>query len=270
MFKMMKWAVIGTAGLGAIGFVTLGTDFPSYLATAAGSMKSSVQEQIPVEFEMQRAEKLVNGIEPQIRDAERNVARAEVELERMHESVERLDAVVKHERSKLERGREFEGETTATLASDDRLQVALRRADLEQTFDSYRNHEMTLKTKQAKIKRQTRAVAVAKQRLQAMRAKKESLADDLRALEAQKNWLDTLAVDSNRFEIDDSALTQAKALVERIRNKLDVDQRILENDVVPGSHGVAGELNRDIRGEINAYFDDSRASVSEMPGLVTR
>jgi chromosome segregation ATPase len=257
IIKALKWTILTTAVVGGAGFLLFGTSLGSYVGTMASSIKEGVEEKIPVEFELKRAEKLIRAIEPQIDNCRRDVARAEVELDELQASVGHMQQVVDAEQKRLKTGARMLGvdaEATFVLASDS---LARRRVeiDLQRTLDSYRNNQSILKTKRALIERQLEAVAVAKQRLTAVRSEKEGLEDQVRALKTQQQWVESMAANSRRFDLDDTALSQAKEALAKVRKRLDVAQKMLENDMVfHADEGVASVPSRDVLKEIAEEF----------------
>lgn len=265
MFRPIKWLFLSALVVGGAGFVLFGTDLGSYLGTVASSVKESVEGRIPVEFELKRAEKLIDEIAPQIEQCKRDTARAEVELEELQESVLHLEKVVAGEEKKLASGARLlssdGGDVEYRLTSDF---YARRRVEieLERTLDSYKNNRAILKTKRALIERQMEAVAAAKQRLAAVRAEKESLEDQVRALKTQQKWIEAMAASSTRFDLDDSALSQAKEALAKVRKRLDVAQRMLENDMVWHQGEVTAEpSSRDVLREIREELGAAEATV---------
>jgi len=263
--KAFKMLFLTGAVLGGTGFLLFGTNLGSYLGTMATSVKESVEGQIPVDFEIKRAEKLIMQIDPQIENCKRDVARAEVELEELHASVQGLEKSVGQEEKRLKTGARLlaaDGTTTVALASD----VLTRRrveSDLRRTMDSYNNNLSILKTKRALIDRQTEAVGVAKQRLAAVRAEKETLADQVRALRTQQSWIETMGASQKRFDLDDSALSQAKEALTKVQKRLDIAQKMLENDMVLQADEPlsAVEPGRDVLKEIREHFGTETATI---------
>ncbi|MBP8299831.1 MAG: hypothetical protein KA020_05710, partial [Planctomycetes bacterium] len=123
-----------------------------------------------------------------------------------------------------------DGTSEVQLAADfgarRRVQV-----DLQRTKDSYVNNVAILKAKRALIDRQSKAVDAAKQRLIAVRSEREALEDQVRALKTQQQQVEALAANSQRFDLDSTALSQAKEVIATVRKRLDVAQRMLENDL---------------------------------------
>ncbi|HEB53117.1 MAG TPA: hypothetical protein ENI87_07685 [bacterium] len=254
--KTFKLLLIGSVVLGGAGFLFLGSAFPSYVGTVASSVRESVAGQIPIDVELKRAESLIRQIDPQIKSCRRDLANAEIDLERLQESVAHLEKVVDAEEKKLKLG--------AALLKDDATGVRLaadfgarRRvsADLARTKDSYVNNLAILKTKRALIERQHRAVDAAKERLAAVRFERQSLEDQVRALKTQQMQVEALAATSARFDLDSTALSQAKEVINNVRRRLDVAQRMLENDLAFQGDPVGAEVDeRNVLKEIDELF----------------
>lgn len=254
--KTFKMLLIGSAVLGGAGFLFLGTDFPSYVGSVATSVRESVTEQIPVEIELKRADNLIRQIDPQINKCKLDLARAEVDLGSLQDSVAHLEKVVTAEEKKLKLGAALLREDTPNgirLAAD---YGARRRvnADLGRTKDSYVNNLAILKSKRKLIDRQTRAVEAAKERLTAVRHQRASLQDQVRALKTQQMQVEAMAATNHRFDLDSTALSQATEVINGVRKRLDVAQRMLENDIAFTGGTVEGVEDRNVIKEIDELF----------------
>ena len=261
--KTIKTLVFTTVALGGVGFLMFGTDLGSYLGTVAASVKEEVEEQIPIDFELRRAEGLIREIDPQIQSCKRDLARAEVELEELRDSVGHLKQVVVEEERQLKRGAKLltdgvirTGHVSVALAEDSTARERVER-NLQRHMDSYRNHQAILQTKRSLIERQTQAVEVAKRRLMSVREEKENLSDQVQALRTQKQMIETMAAGQKQFRLDDSALSHAKAALEKVKKRLDVAQKMLENEVLWHGEGdlIEGDdPSRDVLTEIHEHF----------------
>jgi chromosome segregation ATPase len=254
--KTFKMLLISSVVLGGAGFLFFGTDFPSYVGTVAGSVRESVAGQIPVDIELKRADNLIRQIDPQIKNCKLELARAEVELTELQDSVHHLDKVVTAEEKKLKLGAALLREATpdgVRLAAD---KGARRRvsAGLGRTKDSYVSNLAILKAKRARIDVQTRTVSAAKDRLASVRYERIALEDQVRALKAQQMQIEAMAATSSSFELDSTALSQAKEVIAKVRKRLDVAQRVLENDMAFAGEPVAGTENRNVVKEIDELF----------------
>jgi chromosome segregation ATPase len=254
--KTFKLMILSGVVLGGAGFLFLGTAFPSYVRTVAGTVRESVQGQIPVELEIKRAESLIRQIDPQIETCKRDLARAEVELEELQQSIQRLERLVDSEQKKLKVGaRLLNGDepATAQLAADFSARRRVQH-DLQRTKDSYVNNTAILSAKRALVERQGKAVDAAQQRLLAVRSEREALEDQVRALKTQQQQVEALAANSHRFDFDSTALSQAKEVIAGVKKRLDIAQRMLENDMA-GIDPIAVVVDeRNVLREIEELF----------------
>jgi peptidoglycan hydrolase CwlO-like protein len=263
---MIKWAAIGVTGLGAVGYFLFGENAMNYVSTMATSVKDSVRGQIPIEFELKRAEGLIADIAPQIQQCKLEVARQEVQLEGLTDDIDRLERDVARGERKLKAGADLlasNGEATTyqlagTTCSRERVEM-----DLERTFEAYKSNSELLTNKKALIERQTKAVAAARSKLDAVRAEEARLRDLIGQLKTQKAQIDAMAASSKSFTLDDSALGQAKKVLTEVKERLDVAQRMLADDLF-FEKGVSTESGppRDIVKEIRMHFASNASTTA--------
>ena len=87
---MLKRSIyVGSGALLLMGLL-FGRDACSYVTTTVGWVKDSVRDSIPIEFEIERARKMLTELEPEIRRNMHLIAKEEVALERLEKQVERL------------------------------------------------------------------------------------------------------------------------------------------------------------------------------------
>ncbi|MBI5853135.1 MAG: hypothetical protein HZB39_19160 [Planctomycetes bacterium] len=253
ILRLIKWTVIGAAALCATGYVLFGTQIGSYLGTAASSFREGVAESIPIDFELKRARNLIREIDPQLHDARRELAQSEVDLQAVQEEVTRLEKEVGDGERKLRAvsASMTGGSVGFTFANNERVRVRVE-FDLERTFEAFKNKVALLEGKKKLIARQEHAVSAARLRLDAVRAEKGRLEEMVAALTTQKRQLDALAASSRTIELDDTALGRAREVLDQVKNRLDVAQRMLEDEIFAAPEGKAA--SRDIVAEITRYF----------------
>ena len=254
MFKLLKWGAI--AGLVAVGgaFFLFGTQAGSYVRTAASSLRDGIHDQIPLEFELKRAERLIGEIEPQLREAHREVAQAEVDLDNTSKEINALQERVQDGRQKLEAvsANLAGGKGEVRLASWERSRAQF---NLERTFEQHKHEVKLLDAKRNLLERQQRAVVVARSHFEAVRSEKQRLEGMISQLRAQKRQLDAMAASSQKFQLDDSALGDARELLDQIKNRLDVAQRMMEDEVFLDAEGSGQKVNPHIADEVQAWLD---------------
>lgn len=254
--KTIRTLFLGGAALAVLGYILFGRAFPSYVGTAVDTARAAVADHVPVDMEIRRAEGLIRQIDPQIDTCKRDLARAEVDLEELTESVARLEKSVAIDERRLRAGAErLKGEPRVVALASSGEALRRTQAGLERAKDSYVNDAAMLKTRRALVERQTKAVAAARERLEAVRLERAALDDQLHMLRTQRLHLEALAAASTRCEIDDSALGRAKEALGGIKKRLDVAQRVLENDLAfHGEPAAAPSASRDIVREIDDLF----------------
>ncbi len=261
MFKLIKWIGIGTVGAATAGYFLFGSNTLSYVDTAFSSIRDEINGSIPIEFELKRASKLVKDIDPQVRKGHRQLIQAEVELEKLQKDVAYLRESVQKSEKRLK----------AASAAIDRGEASYQLADwrehqrleyhLERTFEKHQNNEEMLKSKTALIERQSKVVTAARQHLGAIKKQKSYLVDMIADLRTQKAQLDTLQASSRTISFDDpdTALGQAKESLAKLKERLDVAQRCLEEEMFFDGASEFKPSGRDIAAEIQDYFSEQGA-----------
>lgn len=258
MLKLIKWTLIGTVAVGATSFFLFGDHAWNYVSTAIGSVKEGVRGRIPVEFEIKRAEKLIRAIGPEIQHCKLDLARAEVQLDNLMDDVARLERRIAVNERKLQRAASLAGEGTtvpARLASTDSIRHERMQVELERLFETYKADKALLRSKKSLVQRHSQAVAAARARLDAVRNERARLVDLVGTLKAQKNQIDAMAASSRSFTLDDSALSKAKEVLQQVKERLDVAQRMLEDDLAfERGDRTSDAPHRDVLVEIRKYF----------------
>lgn len=124
-----------------------------------------------------------------------------------------------------------------------RERVAL---NLQRGLEALRSDTSLLQSKQQLLERQRKTVDVARERLQAVRAEQVRLSDLVGSLRLQQQQVEALAVQAPNVTIDTSALSAAKSTLADIRQRIEVSQRMLQNDMVferaPGDPPLAVDV----------------------------
>jgi DNA repair exonuclease SbcCD ATPase subunit len=271
--KLIKTTLFGGGALLLAGFLIFGKDFHSYAKTAFHDVQSAVKDGVSVDFELRRAKELIQQIEPQILEARREVARAEVELDGLKKEIRGLEDNLDKGQGKIGRLRQMLSESGVENGSAGRLRTvsnvrghgAFRyeisrlqvERELARTFDLFRSQKELMESKSKLILRQSQILEAARTKLVAVRGEKQRLEDLTTQLEARKRQLDALAASNQQYEFDDSALSKAKAVLDDIKKRLDVKERMIQEGIFFET-GVIGtaveEETRDITSEVDEYF----------------
>ncbi len=227
MFK--KSLCIGLTSLFAMGLV-FGRDAASYVKTGAGYVKNSVKDSVPLEFEIERARKMIVDLKPEIERNMRTIAREEVEVERLERQVTRTA-------SKLQKGQ-------ADLA---KMMVDVKTGDTRFTYGSrtysvdHVKLDMSNRLAQAKTTKETlnsldkvlvarrRGLDAARVKLEQMLAAKQQLAIEVENLEARRK-LNAVAKAAEMTVFDESKLARLQELITDLDTRMNVDERLMNID----------------------------------------
>jgi chromosome segregation ATPase len=219
-------------------------------------VKDSVRSSVPIEFEIDRARKMVKNLIPDIRRNMHVIAKEEVEVERLEGQIERAEGKLERDRAELIRLR-------ADLAADKKLyQYAGRRysrgqvkADLARRFERFKTNEATRASLRDIHHARLCSLDAARQKLEGMLAAKRQLEVDVENLEARLKMVE-VAQTTSEYNFDDSRLARVKDLVSDIRTRLAVAEKLVNADVKYSDQIPLEEpAPADIVEQVTEYFE---------------
>lgn len=261
--KLFKMTLFGGAAAVVVGFLVFGEHFTSYASTAFKDLRAAVKDGVSVDFELRRARELVGKIDPQVLEARREVARAEVDLERLQEELRALQVSIDKGEGKISRLRRWidengPSEGLTRVSWEAKVSDVQVKQELARTFDLFRNQKELLDSKAKLMVRQRQVLEAARNKLAAVRSEKQKLEDMITQLEARKRQLDALAATTQQIELDDSSLGQARKVLEEIKRRLDVKEKMIQEGIyLEGIATTEQTDDRDIVGEVERYFGDA-------------
>jgi len=256
MCKMVKKGVVGLALAAGALYLAFGTSAPSYVRTAFHKMRKTAHQNVPVEFEIEKARQDVAALEPAIRQQIEVLANANVDIKY-------LGRDIADTRSNLET------EGKALVALNDGLKSGHLqltggstrytpdeiRTDLARRWERYKQVQRTLKDKESILKSREEIAANAKRQLDEMAATKKSLLVKIEGIEARLSQLKATQA-ANEYTFDDTALSRAKQTVANLEKQLDRMAEVVDQEARFSDKGipVAIEPSRDVSREIDAEF----------------
>lgn len=263
-FRLHKLVMTG-AGLALVGGFFFGRDAFSYVATAAGWVKDSVRGSVPVEFEIERARKLVKDLVPDIRRNMHVIAQEEVEVERADKQIAELtDKLTKEREDMLKLKTDLSGDKDAFEYGGRKYTLDEVKTDLARRFERYKTHEATLASLQDIRTARSRSLNAARQKLDGMLAAKRQLEVDVENLDARLKVVE-VAQTTSSFHIDDSQLGRARELIADVRTRLNVAERMVQvEDKLQGEIPVDEPTPTNIVEQVSEYFDSSGEKVAEL------
>jgi len=265
MFRRLQKLVMTFAAIAVIGGFFFGRDAFSYVATAAGWVKDSVRNSVPVEFEIERARKLVKDLVPDIRRNMHVIAQEEVEVERADKQIDELEEKLDREREEMLRLKsDLATDKTSFNYGSRPYTIDEVKTDLARRFERYKTHEATLASLRDIRAARGKSLDAARQKLDGMLASKRQLEVDVENLDARLKVVE-VAQTTSSFSFDDSQLGRAKELIADVRSRLSVAERMVH---VEGE--LQGEIPLDeptpanIAEQVSEYFGAATDQVAEV------
>lgn len=256
---MIKKTLFLVVGLGLLSVLFFGRDAISYVATAACKVKQSVKDSVPIEFQIDRARKELEGLTPEIKRNMVSVAKEEVELERLEKRIEGLekqigkgeDEVMKLQ-ADLRSGQNVFRYAGRNFSSDE------ARFMLASKFNRFKTDSKTLEHLR-KIQA-TRAMQLESSRMKLgeMVSMRKQLEVQLEEVDARREAV-AVAQTAEPLHFDDSALGRIKELVADLDARVAVEEKLSDTSLADyGEVDVTSgeEPETDILEEVAAYFQE--------------
>ena len=253
---MVKKSIVAGAALVLLLGLCFGRNALSYVTTGVGKVSSAVKDSVPINFEIDRAHKMVKELTPEIRRNMHVIAREEIELERLEkrsaETEKRLaqdrDEIF-HLKTELDKGHEY-----YHLAGH-RYSANEVKTDVANRFKEYKTDDATSLNLRKVVQARRRSLSAARQKLNGMLAARRQLQVDIENLEARLKMVE-VAQTTSIFNFDDSHLARTRELVQDIQTRIDVAERLIGaernfHDRIPLEEPEV----EDVSDQITEYFD---------------
>lgn len=235
MFNWKEWADLGmkmltlrrliVAGAVAAGVYTVGDDAVSYVSTATRLAGDQVNDHVPIAFELERAKTMIDSLVPDIKRNMIVIAQEEVAVDEVREEAARDEQSIVRQRETLLKLRDDAG--------DGRLQIGSRTAsqqevkdDLQRRLAHLKLSEATLQAKYDLLKNRETSLVAARQKLEKMLHARRDLEAQVENLHARLRTFQSSAVAST-VELDDTQVAKCQQLVDELRVRLRVSERLV-------------------------------------------
>ncbi len=224
---MIRRTIVGVVGLGILGLFLFGRGAASYISTSWSRVKQSVHDSIPLDFEIDRAKKMVHDLTPDIEHNMHIIAKEEVEVDRLHQQIGDDDQRLAKDKDQLLRLKADATSDKTSFNYGGRVYtVAQVKTDLSNRFERYKTSDATLVSLKQVCEAREKSLDAARQKLEGMLAAKRQLEVDVANLEARKKMVEVAQTTSN-YQFDDSQLGQVKELVGDLRTRLQVAEKMV-------------------------------------------
>ena len=267
---MIRRILIGGGTALLLTGVMFGRDAISYVRTSAGWLKNSVAESVPVEFQIERARKMIDDLEPEVRRNKHLIVREEVALEALAQQVEKLESKQKQEKSNLMRMQaEVNRGTPQIVFAGHSYSVDQVKRDMTNRFERFKTNDETLFNLRRVLNARQKSLESARVELEQMLASRNQLLAEVEKLEARQKMV-SVAQTSSEFNLDSSVLARANQLVREVETRLDVTERMLDSNI-QFAEEIPLDLpqSEDIADQVAEYFGAADPDVEAIAAEVT-
>jgi chromosome segregation ATPase len=264
---MIRKILISTGTVLLLGVLMFGRQTAGYLKTSFGYLHNSVKNSVPVGFEIDRARDMIKDLAPEVRKNMHVIAQEEVELARLEEQVASNESRLDKEKDQILRLKNDLAQKKTVYQYADRDYTPDEvKSDLANRFERFKTGEATLASLKQIHTARERSLSAAKQKLDAMLAQKRQLQVEVENLEARNQMIAANQATSN-YQFDDSQLGQAKELVQDLRTRIDVTEKLVNSEnAFQGEIPLDKAVPQNIEEKVSDYFapakPDSKAVVS--------
>jgi peptidoglycan hydrolase CwlO-like protein len=253
---MLKKALIGTGVTAAIAAFVFGTNVLSYAKTGARSIRESVKSEVPIQFEIKRAHKVVQDLVPNIRQCMHVIAEQQVDIEHMTAKMDRREEEMNKQEQQILALRGDLDTRTSFVYADETYSKAEVQQDLATRFDRFKAAKESLRRDKQILAARQKGLRANQRKLDDMIAARKDLEVELEQLEARMKTIEATEV-ASELEFDDSQLSQAKKLIRSLNKQLDVKVKLLDAEghfpgLIPVE--VEKEVPQDLERQIDDYF----------------
>ena len=238
----------------------------SHVSTAYGIAEDSVRDSIPVDFELKRARKEIKRLVPEIEKNMHAIAEVEVEVAKLERQVTQAEDRLRQDRSKILRLKtDLDSGSEVFVYAGRDYSATQVKTDLTRRFDQFKTQEATLVSKKQQLDAKQRMMLAARDKLEGMLAAKSQLEVDVENLDARLKMVE-VAQTTSEFNFDDSKLSRTKELVDQIRTRIEVAEKLVNADInyydrIPLDEA---DVDREITDEITDYFGEQRPEVEAL------
>lgn len=249
-----KLVILGLVVVGG-GALFAKSNLGSYLTTSYRRVAGSVEESVPMEFQIDRARNMVRDLEPEIRRSMHIIAKEEVEVASLDERLKVADEKAEKDKSEILRLQaDLKSGDTVFHYAGHRYSEGEVKQDLSRRFNRFKTADATLESMRQMRDARQRNLDAARQKLTAMMSAQRQLQVEVENLEAKLKLVE-VAEASSDFQFDDSQLARAKQLISDVRTRLDVAAKLANADENFHDEILLEEANaEDVTEQVAEYF----------------
>ncbi len=224
---MIKKTILTTAAILLAAAMLFGRNTIGYIRTSLGYVHDSVQNSVPVGFEIDHARQMIQDLAPEVRKNMHVIAKEEVDVQRLEEQIANCESKLAKDKEQILRLKTDLATKKENYQYGSRnYTVAEVKTDLANRFERYKTAEATLTSLRQIHDARLKSLAAAREKLEGMLAQKRQLQVEVENLEA-RNQMVAAAQTTSNYQFDDSQLGRVKEMVQNVKTRLEVSEKLV-------------------------------------------
>ena len=228
--KLLTKIVLVVVGVFMIGGLLFGKDVVSYVSSSIKSVRASVKDSVPMEFELSRAKDLLDQIIPEMHANIRLISQEEVEIAALKTDISKSQVAMDEEKAKITKLSDaLKIQKASYTFGDKEYSRSFVKDDLSNRFERFKESEDVLAGKQRLLQTRQKSLESAMSMLDQTRSRKSLLENKIESLTSQYRLVKAASIGTD-IQVDNSKLAQTEKLIAQIQNRLDVAERVLAHE----------------------------------------
>lgn len=237
----------------------------SYLRTGVSEASRAVKDSVPVEWELKRARQMIQDLKPEIAKNMQVVAKEEVSVQRLSEEITTKKNLLTKSRDDIMRLKDdLKSGSVHFVYAGRKYSQDQVRDDLTNRFKQFQVHEATTQKLSQVLAAREKNLDAARRKLDEMLTAKRELEVEVENLQARQTMVE-VAQTSNPVSLDDSHLSSTRQLLDDIRTRIDVAERMTASEgALSGTIQLDEPTTNDVLQEIADYFGEGRSEIESL------
>ena len=257
----MKKLILGVVGVVMVAGLLFGGNFIPYAQTAYDKASRSIEQQVPISFQIDAAKKQLENIGPEIDDMNLQIAKEKVSIKKLESSIERQEDTLEKSRREMMtlRSHVDSGDEFYVAANSKAYTTTRVKEELRTRLSIHKTAVATMDKDQKVLELREKALDAALERLAEARSQKTELALQIEHLTAQNRMNEVVKTASKLDQFDNSQLARTRSMIEDISARLETEQEMLS--MMPTNYGqipVSSDssiADTDVLDDMDAFFN---------------
>ncbi|MBN2844354.1 MAG: hypothetical protein JXM68_14820 [Sedimentisphaerales bacterium] len=263
--KFVKSSLFIGLGVLLLAVLLFGSSAGSFISSSFRQVQTKVADNVPLEFELQRAKDMLEQIIPEMTANIQLISQEEVEIASLKTQINENIKPLAMERNQIQAltGQVQLQNASYELGGHQFTQQELT-SELANRFERFRQAEMLQNSRVRMLETREKSLKNAIAVLASTKENKALLENKIAALESQYRLIQASSVGTS-YSINNSSLAKTEKLISQIKKRLDVAERVLANNGKFLNENIDNSQNvidtADLVGQINDYMNPQQPAV---------